>query len=435
MAVQCHNAALRNRVRGTVVIQALAAVAALLLGTAILLTGQGLQGVLLPVRATLESFSPQAVGLFGGTYFLGFTLGCWLGTPMIRRAGHVRMFAAMTALASAAPLLHGLWVNLGSWMVLRLISGFCFAVLYVVIESWLNERSTNDNRGVVFSAYILINMTVLAVGQQMLLLSDPAELQLFALTSVLVSLAALPVLMSVQTEPREVERASLDLRALWRNSPVGLVGTLAAGLNNGVFWALAAVFVAAWSDNPAMAAWFMTSVILGGALGQWPLGWWSDRVDRRWVLAAICLGGALVSAAIGWLGPGLPLAAVMALGAGWGALAFPTYSIAVAHANDWAEPDSFVQVSASLLLVYGAGAVIGPLIAPWFMGRLGAPGMFWFNAGVFSLLLVYTLLRIHRRAPAESHHGDFADALTSARTMSQVYEGEMESEEEDDWPA
>lgn len=226
-------------------IQALAAVAALLLGTAILLAGQGLQGVLLPVRATLEAYSPQAVGLFGGAYFLGFTLGCWLGVPLLRRAGHVRVFAAMTALASAAPLLHGLWVNLGSWMVLRGLTGFCFAVLYVVIESWLNERADNENRGVVFSAYILINMTVLAVGQQMLLLSDPRELNLFALASVLVSLAAVPVLMSVQPVPREVERSELDFRALMRNSPVGVVGTLAAGLNNGVFWSLAAVFIAA----------------------------------------------------------------------------------------------------------------------------------------------------------------------------------------------
>lgn len=411
-------------------IQALAAVAALLLGTAILLTGQGLQGVLLPVRATLEAFSPQAVGLFGGTYFLGFTLGCWLGVPMIRRAGHVRVFAAMTALASAAPLLHGLWVNLGSWMVLRLVSGFCFAVLYVVIESWLNERTSNENRGVVFSAYILIHMTVLAAGQQMLLLSDPKGLQLFALASVLVSLAAVPVLMSVQAAPAEVERSDLDFRALLRNSPVGVAGTLAAGLNNGVFWSLAAVFVAGFSDDPNMAAWFMTSVILGGAASQWPLGWWSDQVDRRWVLVAICAAGVCVSAGVAWLAPALSSNTILLIGALWGALAFPVYSISVAHANDWAPPDTFVQVSAGLLLLYGAGAAVGPLVAPLFMEAASAGGLFWFHALVFLALAAYALLRIRRRDPVdEARQSEFADAFAASRTLSQVYEGEIEEEE------
>lgn len=411
--------------------QALASVAALLLGTAILLTGQGLQGVLLPVRATLEDFSAFSIGLIGGAYFLGFTLGCWQGVRMIRRAGHVRVFAAMTAVASAAPLLHGLFVHLSTWVFLRGITGFCFAVLYVVIESWLNERATNENRGIVFSAYILINMTVLAVGQQMLLLDDPRNLELFALVSVLVSVAAVPLLLSIQTTPRSVEETRIDFRALYRNSPVGVVGTLAAGLNNGVFWSLAAVFIAAYADNPNMAATFMTSAIIGGAVGQWPLGWWSDRVDRRWVLAVICGAGALVSLATWLLTPHLPLWAVLALGFAWGALAFPTYSVAVAHANDWASPDTFVQVSAGLLLLYGVGAIIGPLVAPLLMGPLGASGLFAFNTGVFLLLMIYTLLRMRRReACDETHHRDFNEAITAARTVSVVYEGEMEAEEE-----
>ena len=174
-------------------IRAIASVAALLFGTAILLTGQGLQGTLIPVRATLENFSTISIGLMGATYFLGFTFGCWKGAVLIRAVGHVRVFAAMTATASAIPLLHGLWVNPWVWSSLRFVTGFCFAVLYLVIESWLNERSTNDNRGGVFSAYILINMTVLGVGQQMLLFYDPLDLNLFALASVLVSLAAVPV--------------------------------------------------------------------------------------------------------------------------------------------------------------------------------------------------------------------------------------------------
>lgn len=413
-------------------IQALTSVAALLLGTVILLAGQGLQGVLLPVRATLEGFSAVSVGVIGGAYFLGFTLGCWRGVAMIRRAGHVRVFAAMTAVASAAPLIHGLWVNLATWIVLRGIAGFCFAALYVVIESWLNERASNDNRGIVFSAYVLINMTVMAVGQQMLLLDDPLELDLFALISVLVSLAAVPVLFSIQAAPREVEQARIDFRALYRNSPVAVVGTLAAGLNNGVFWSLAAVFITAYSSNTDTAAWFMTATILGGAVGQWPLGWWSDRVDRRRVLAVICLLGTAVSLVTWLLAPHLPLAAILALGSVWGALAFPTYSVSVAHANDWASPDTFVQVSAGLLLLYGVGAIIGPLVASLLMAPLGASGLFLFNAIAFALLLVYTLVRIRRRSVVdESRHTDFNEAITAARTMSVVYEEELETADEE----
>jgi MFS family permease len=176
--------------------RAIAPVAALLFGVAILLTGQGLQGVLLPVRASLEGFPTLAVGFIGASYFLGFTLGCWKGSVLLRNVGHVRVFAATTAVASASLLLLGSWVNLWSWGLLRALTGYCFAVLYVVIESWLNERSNDENRGTVFFAYILINMTVLAVGQQMLLLGDPMQLQLFATTSVLVSVAAVPVVLT-----------------------------------------------------------------------------------------------------------------------------------------------------------------------------------------------------------------------------------------------
>jgi MFS family permease len=411
------------------VIQALTAVTALLLGTAILLTGQGLQGVLLPVRATLEDFSALSIGVIGGAYFLGFTIGCWRGVAMIQRAGHVRVFAAMTAVASAAPLLHGLYVNLFTWILLRGATGFCFAVLYVVIESWLNERATNENRGIVFSAYILINMTVLAVGQQMLMLDDPMELELFALVSVLISVAAVPVLLSVQAAPNIVEAAKIDFRVLYRNSPVGVVGTLASGLNNGVFWSLAAVFITAYSTDPNTAAWFMTATLLGGAISQWPLGWWSDRVDRRWVLAVICGAGAAVSLLTWLLAPRLPLAAILGLGAAWGALAFPTYSISVAHANDRASPDTFVQVSAGLLLLYGIGAVIGPLVAPVLMQTLGYSALFLFNFIVFTLLLAYTLMRMRRRDPSkDAQHRDFNEAITAARTLSVAYEGEVEVE-------
>ena len=348
---------------GSYMVKAIAPIASLLFGVAILLTGQGLQGVLVPVRATLEDFSTLAVGFIGAFYFLGFTYGCWKGADMIRRAGHVRAFAAMTAVASVAPLLHGLWVNLWTWGALRLTTGFCFAVLYVVIESWLNERANNDNRGSVFSAYIIINMTMLAAGQQMLILDDPGKLNLFAIASVLVSLAAVPVLMSRGEQPEEVTHSRIKLRDLYRNSPSGMLGSLTSGLTNGAFWALAPVFITAVTHEIKMVAWFMTVAVLGGALGQWPLGWWSDRVDRRYVQVWVCFAVVFMELALWKFAPQLGESTILVLGFLWGALAFPLYSISVAQANDRALPGTFVMISSGLLLMYGAGAIIGPVLA------------------------------------------------------------------------
>jgi MFS family permease len=287
-------------------IRLLSPVAPLLIGVAILLTGQGLQGTLLPVRANLEGFSTLAIGLMGGVYFFGFTLGCLRGSNLVRRVGHIRVFAAMTAVASAAPLIHGLWQEPWLWWLLRFVTGYCFAVLYVVIESWLNEQSTNETRGAVFSAYTLITLTVLAVGQQIFLLYDPHQMALFAIASAIVSIAAIPVVLSLAPSPAHTEnKVQLDLRRLLQISPAGALGCLAAGLSNGSFWALAPVFVSGYSSDVSLAAWFMTAAVLGGAAGQWPLGLWSDRVDRRWVVAFAALVGAAVSVLIWWFYEGV----------------------------------------------------------------------------------------------------------------------------------
>jgi MFS family permease len=410
-------------------VKAIAPIASLLLGVAILLTGQGLQGVLVPVRATLEDFSTLSVGFIGAFYFLGFTYGCWKGSVMIRRAGHVRVFAAMTAVASVVPIFHGLWVNLWTWGVLRLATGFCFAVLYIVIESWLNERASDENRGSVFSAYIIINMTMLAAGQQMLVLEDPGELNLFAIASVLVSLAAVPVLMSRGEQPEEVTHSSFSLGLLYRNSPSGMLGSFTSGLTNGSFWALAPVFTAAVTDDIRMAAWFMTAAVLGGAFFQWPLGRWSDRVDRRYVLVAICFAVVVVELALWAFAPHLGDEAILVLGFSWGALAFPLYSVSVAQANDRALPGTFVMISSGLLLMYGVGAIIGPVLASIFMTVLEAGGLFLFATLAHVGLGAFVMARKGKEDEVKATaHTDFSDALTSALTASQVYEEEIEAD-------
>jgi len=410
-------------------IRAIAPVAALLFGTAILLTGQGLQGTLIPVRATLEDFSTISIGLIGATYYLGFTYGCWKGAVLLRRVGHVQVFAAMTAVASATPLLHGLWVNPWVWGSLRFVSGFCFAVLYLVIESWLNESSTNENRGSVFSAYILINMTVLGVGQQMLLFSDPINLNLFALTSVLVSLAAVPVVFSTSEKPQPIENARLDFRYLYKNSTVGMLGSLVCGLANGSFWSLAPVFSVGYSTDISLTANFMTAVVIGSAVGQWPLGWLSDQIDRRFVLVGISFGGVFVGGILWLMATEFSETGLILLAALWGAMAFPIYSISVAHANDRADAGSFVMVSAGLLLMYGIGAIIGPFIASTMMSFGSSGILFLFTCIVHLLLAIYVVSRILIRAqPTVLEQKPFSDALASTQTRSQIFEDALEKE-------
>jgi MFS family permease len=408
-------------------IRTLSLVAPLLIGVAILLTGQGLQATLLPVRANLEGFSTLAIGLMGGAYFFGFTLGCLRGSNLVRRVGHIRVFAAMTAAASAAPLIHGLWQETWLWWLLRFATGYCFAVLYVVIESWLNEQSTNETRGAVFSAYTLITLTVLAVGQQMLLLYDPQQMALFAIASAVVSIAAIPVVLSVVPSPAQSEtRVKLDLRRLIQISPAGALGCLASGFATGAFWALAPVFVSDYSSDVSMAAWFMTAAVLGGAAGQWPLGLWSDRVDRRWVIACAAVVGMVMGVTIWWSFDSVTTLHLMLMSAAWGAVAFPMYAVSVAHANDFANPDEYVLISSGLLLMYGIGAIAGPFLASLMMNLAGSGGLYLFGAAIHSMLLVYIIFRISRRSPVpDEEQLPFSDSLASTQTASHVYEEEM----------
>lgn len=405
-------------------------VAALLFGVAILLTGQGLQGTLIPTRAALESFSTVTIGVIGASYFLGFTIGCLRSGALLRGVGHVRVFAAMTAAASAAPLLLGLWAEPWLWGVLRFLTGFCFAVIYVVIESWLNGCTNNETRGGVFAIYVFITLTVMALGQLMMLLYDPRELELFVIASILVSSALIPVVLSRSDTPKKPQVVRLDLRRLFEISPSGAVSCFGAGLTNGSFWAISAIFASQVTGNTDSAAWYMTSGVIGGAIFQWPLGLLSDRLDRRRVLAVTALGAGIVGTTIALTGAGMPEITLMLIGALWGGMAFPLYSVAVALTNDHAQQDEYVQVSSGLLLLYGIGAVAGPLIAAVVMGVMGPAGLYMFSGAVHLLLFGYVGLRALKRLPVPTdQRSEFGDALASAQTASAIYERDDEVED------
>lgn len=398
----------------------LAPIFALLMSSALLLMGNGLQGTLLPVRAKLEGFSAIEIGVLGSAYFAGFALGCLHGPRMIRRAGHVRAFAAMVAIASTVILAHAMILAPWAWWLLRVVTGACFATLYMIVESWLNEKSTNANRGFVFSVYTIINLTVITIGQLMLLLDEPTDFPLFSISSILVSLAAVPLALTQASVPAPIEAVHIRFRELYTTSPIGLAGCLTVGLANGSFWSLAPLFVQSRGDDSAHVAIFMSLAVIAGAIGQWPLGTLSDRIDRRRVILLTCIGSALAGVALTWLADA-PEPIFFAGAFTYGLFAFPLYAISVAHTNDFVQPEGYVEAASGLLLVYALGAIFGPLVAATVMHQLGPGSLFSFTAFVHLVMLAYTIHRIpFRPRPPEEEQIPFADALVVAATTSTV---------------
>ncbi|MCR9255572.1 MAG: MFS transporter [Alphaproteobacteria bacterium] len=395
-------------------------VAALLISVALLLTGNGLQGTLIPVRGNLENFTAVEIGLIGTGYYIGFTLGCLVGPALLRRGGHIRTFMAMASLASVAVLIHAMVLDSILWAVLRGITGTCFAVLYIVIESWLNEKSTNETRGTIFSIYTVINLTVITVGQLMIALDDPLEFSLFAAASILVSVAALPLAFTKAEAPGPIHAVQTGLGLLYRNSPVGVATCLAVGLANGAFWTLGPVFAQDRGMDTAGIGLFMSAVVAGGALGQYPLGAISDRVDRRYVILAAVLLAILAGVGLTFFSPA-GSSSIYIFGALFGAGALPIYSLGVAHANDHAAPNEMVEVSSGLLLAFGLGAAIGPPLAALVQNLAPFQALFSYTASIHALLALVVLWRMSRRGKVlAGERVDFAESVITAQTVSTI---------------
>ena len=402
--------------------QAFAPIAALLFSAALLLTGSGLQGALLPVRAYVESFTTLQVGILGATYFLGFAAGCLVGSRFVRRVGHIRTFTAMVSLASAMVLAHAMVLEPVVWWLCRGITGLSFAVLFMVIESWLNERSTNENRGRMFSIYTFIHFTVVAVGQMMLTLADPRAFTLFAGASILISLAALPVALTRAEAPAPLEAVRLRLPYLYRCAPIGFAGAAVVGLGNGAFWSLAPVYVLEipLGGGADMVAIFMSLAVVSGAIAQWPFGQVSDRVDRRVVILVSSIGSAVVGIAMGLFAHRWP-AGLWVFPCLFGWFVFPLYALCAAYMNDWIESGEFVEAAGVLLLLFAAGSVAGSMAAAAAMQVLGPSGLFFFTATAHALLALFTVARMQVRAPLPvAEQEPFAESIQAAYTVAPI---------------
>jgi MFS family permease len=380
----------------------LAATSALLLGMAVLMLGAGLQATLLGVRATLEGFPTAVTGVVMAGYYVGYLCGS-LATPrLVQRVGHIRVFAAFTAVAAATILVQAVFVGPWVWTALRVVSGFCFAGIYVVAESWLNDRADNRTRGRLVSFYMVVIYLGLGLAQFELNLADPRGFQLFILIAVLISLAVVPMALSAQRAPDFALPQRVSLRELLAVSPLGVVGVLCSGAVSGTLFSLGSVYAAHSGFDTAGIAAFMACSILPAVVVQLPVGRWSDRHDRRAVLVALSLAAAVAAAAALLLASAAAWALFAFAVAACGGLSLTTYALCAAHINDHLLPQQMVAASGTVILVNGAGAVLGPLTVSVAMQLAGPGAYFAAIAALHVVLALFAWWRKRRGRPVAS---------------------------------
>ena len=390
---------------------------ALLLGMLLLMVGNGLQGTLLGVRGGMEGFSTLTMSIVMSAYFVGFLGGSRLAPAMIRRVGHVRVFAALASFISAVLILYPTVAHPAAWALGRVAIGFCFSGVYVTAESWLNNSASNENRGQALSLYMIVQMSGVLTAQGLLVLGDPSGYVLFVISSVLVSISFAPILLSISPTPAFETTKSMSLRELYHLSPLGFVGMFIMG---GVFsaqFAMAAVYGTVAGMSLGQISAFVASIYVGALLLQYPIGWISDRVDRRQLIMVVSITGG-IGAVLGFVFESnfsLLLAASFLIGG----MTNPLYALLIAYTNDYLEVEDMAAASGGLMFVNGLGAIAGPLCIGWLMGQIGAGGFFLFLAGLMFLLVIYAAYRMTRRAaiPVEET-GSYAPITPTASPVA-----------------
>ena len=412
---------------------------ALMLGMLFLMVGNGIQGTLLGVRGGIESFTTLEMSFVMAGYFLGFLGGSRLAPEMIRRVGHVRVFAALASLISAVMILYPypIFTNPIAWTIGRCIVGFCFSGVYVTAESWRNNAATNETRGQSRALYMIVQTLGIISAQGALLIGDPGGYEVFVVASVLVSISFAPILLSVTPTPAYETSKPMTLRKLFESSPLGCVGIfLLGGVYSGLF-GMSAVYGQAIGLTLAQISIFVATFYVGALFLQYPIGWLSDRMDRRLLIfiGGLVGGGAAI---IGmWAEEGYPVL----LGAAFlvGGMTNPLYSLLLAHTNDHIDYEDMAAASGGLSFINGGGAIAGPLITGWLMGPrvFGPAGFFLFIAALLLTLAAYAAWRSTKRpsVPGEDTgaYAAVAPTLTSV-AMEVAQEMVIEAEQEENEP-
>ena len=371
----------------------------LLLGLMLLMIGNGMQGTVLGVRGGIEGFDTTTMGVVMSGYFLGFLGGAKLTPIMLRHVGHVRVFAALGSLISAALIIFAAVVDPIAWTLMRILVGFCYSGVYIVTESWLNNQATNETRGQALSAYVIVQMVGIIAAQGFLNLADPAGYDLFVIMSVAVSVAVAPMLLTAGPTPAFETTRGMSLGQLFRSSPLGCVGSFLLGAIFACQFGMGAVFATEADLTTAEISIFLGAIYAGGLVLQYPIGWISDRMDRRRLIAFVTATGS-GAAILMYLGqdslPALVAAAFLT-----GGTSNPLYSLLIAHTNDFLEHEDMAAASAGLIVLNGIGAVGTPVLVGYLMREYGVGAFPAFIALVFAVMTLYALYRMTRR-PAKS---------------------------------
>jgi len=368
---------------------------ALLIGMLLLMLGNGLQGTLLGVRGGIESIDSATLGYVMSAYFVGFLAGSQITPILLGRVGHVRVFAAFGSLVSAAFILYGAFVHPAAWMLLRLIVGLCFSGLYVVAESWMNDSATNETRGQALSVYTIVQMMGMILGQLLLNVGDPAGYDLFILLTVLVSISFAPILLSSSPAPMHQTTARMNVLELIKASPLASIGMILLGGIYSILYAMAPVYAVSTGLSVADVSVFVTMIFAGGMVLQYPIGWLSDRMDRRHLIIVLTATGCFAALFGSFFSQNYVILLLTALVLG--GTSTPLYSLLVAYANDYLEPEKMPAASGGLMFLNGSGAMGGPVVAGFLMTRYGNH---WFYITIAVLMLavcIYGLYRITQR--------------------------------------
>lgn len=397
-------------------LKVLASTWALLLGLMLLMLGNGMQGTLLGIRGAIEDFSTTQMSVVMSCYFIGFLFGSRMAPEMIRRVGHVRVFAALGSMISAVLILYAAAPHWIAWALMRVLIGFSFSGVYITAESWLNNASTNETRGQALSLYLIVQMVGIIAAQVLVNLADPAGYILFIIPSVLVSLAFTPILLSVAPAPAFDSTRPLSFRQLYRTSPLGCVGMFLLG---GVFSAQFGM-AAVWGTQAGLSVGeltiFIAAIYVGGLVLQYPIGWVSDRMDRRKLVLGLAFAGALVLSLPVLFD--LPFVALLLVGALSGGISNPLYSLLLAYVNDYLDKSDMAAASAGLLFINGLGAISGPIITGWLMGAIGPAGFFLFMAIIFAALAIYAAWRMTQRRTTPESTGTYTALSPTASVIT-----------------
>jgi MFS family permease len=345
----------------------------------LLLAGGGAIATILSISGSRAGFDPTMIGLIGTGYFAGYLVGCFVNPRLVKSVGHIRVFAAYSAVAGASTLLFVLFVEPWVWIAVRALAGFCFSGLFMVMEGWINGASTNQTRARIFSIFRMVDMTFVAAGQFLMPIVGLEGFAIYALISMVTCISVVPVALGDRSNPKPPEDMVLNLPAIWKISPLACGGCLFVGLTNTAFRLISPIYVSDIGFDLSHVATFISIAILASALMQFPLGWMSDRLDRR-VAIMLASGGAIIAAiTLAFAPPTMPW--LLFVGSFlYGGLSLPLYPLLAAHANDRAQPGQYVVVAAGLSTFFSIGAIAGPLLASELYSLFSAQGLFGFLA-------------------------------------------------------